>query len=329
MLPINFKSTGNTCYSCNYTCESVNSIKCNSFHSMCEICSESYLKMCLSEPEYKFPVICTCKSEFDFETVQFMLKMLNIQEKFNNLLTRKSLKQNENEVIVECPFCDYMEIRDALGINFIYCKNPICSKTSCYYCHLECKDDLIEDTEQSNSDINMHFECAQNGYIKAQIEKAIENGSIVKCPFCNTGSRKEEDSCTHMNCNKCEQNYCYVCGLACKNFSTYDENGNDANNFVVHNDAWKFEENCCPMYLNDIYEIDNRWPDSGNESELLDFFHRKRILKNLRDVFELNDINFIKELENKYKWLEKADLTIDEILNEDLELIKRKPYDDY
>ena len=175
----------------------------------------------------------------------------------------------------------------------------------------------------------VHFECALNERIKSQITEAIENGSTVNCPNCNRGGRKEEEDCTYMTCIKCNNKFCYVCGLEIKNFKDFDERYDDSENFSFHNNEWRTNDHNCPMYFNnEIHDHDDRWPESDYESVLLDFFHRKKILKNLRDFIELEGENLIKEFESKYKWLEKADLTINQILNEDLVLIKRKNYDD-
>ena len=221
-----------------------------------------------------------------------------------------------------------MEARDRCGINFIFCKNPSCNKTSCYYCHLECKVECEYFDEEMEDIIMQHFECALNGLIKSKIDEAIEAGSTVCCPYCDTGGRKDEDTCTHMTCIKCGNSYCYVCGLSCKDFEESVQTYEDSENFTTHNSAWYSNDKYCPMYLNEIYELDNTWPDSGDDNDLLDFFHRKKILKNLKELFELEDLNLIEELEKKYKWLEKANLNIDQILNEDLTLIKRGNYDD-
>jgi hypothetical protein len=306
------------CYSCESACESQNVILCMSGHSMCETCSEVYLNMCISEPDINIPMKCKCSDAYEFETIKQISILFKIEERIDNLLIKNCLlMQKDNGDIIECPFCEYMELRDLIGINFIFCKNNKCNKITCYYCHLECKED-------EENEIMKHFECASNERIKSQIDQAIENGSKVNCPYFDTSGRKNEDDCTHITCIKCDHKFCYVCGLAIQYFNNFDQNADDTYNFSNHNEEWQSNDQNCPMYFNyEIYERDNRWPKSDNESDLLDFFHRKKILKNLRDIFEKEDLDLIKELETKYKWLEKADLTIDKIMNEDLVLIKR------
>jgi hypothetical protein len=302
------------CVCCDTECDNLDGIKCKLDHWMCDTCSETYLKIVMSEPELQIPLNCQkCNGQFEYDTIDKQLKLLDIEEKFNNLLMKYSLRIEDNEIVVECPFCDYLEIRDSIGINFIFCKKPICCKVSCYYCHLEC-----------NNDEEKHFDCASHGCIKKEIDEAIENGLKVSCPVCETGGRKDEDSCTHMTCIKCSEIYCYICGLSCTQFEGADSDEDSSTNFNHHNSQWEYIDTRCPMYFNDINNCDEDWPCTGCESDLVDFFHRKKILKNLYQVFERNDIELIREMEDRFKWLEKSDISIKQVLNENLELIKRK-----
>lgn len=321
------------CYICG---SSVNDMKMAIYcdynrHVMCETCSENYLKIVMSEPTIQIPLKCMdCCEPLIYESVESFLKNTKAtidKDKFLNLMTRHALlnsKETNNEVLVECPFCCYFEIRDANNVNFIFCKNQECNKISCFYCHLECKIDncdfLIDDDNEA--EIMKHFECAFYGNLKKEIDKAIDNGLKVECPSCNTDGRKDEDSCTHMKCLNCKQIYCYFCGLAGDQCDKSDNNEDD--DLGSHNNLWEHSEYRCPMYFLDVHIVDKRWPFML-ESDALDFFHMKRVIKNLKHVIERNGVDFISEAEKKYNWLEKVNLTVEQILNEDTTLIKRNP----
>jgi hypothetical protein len=242
-------------------------IKCLQNHHMCTDCSKNYINLIFSEPLLYLPAWCpNCKTEILVNTIEMQLKEEDL-ERFQNLCLIYSINESidlQYETIVCCPFCSYTEIRQKDGINFIFCRNEKCLKRSCYFCHLECEyeDDNDHDNdnvsnETESSDAIGHFQCALNNPLKKKIEKAIEEGSKVECPKCKTAGRKDT-SCTHMTCVKCNTVYCYICGLSEDDCDKEGEDKKVKTTIYQHNINWSNNELRCPMYLNEIFEVDQR-----------------------------------------------------------------------
>ncbi len=127
-----------------------------------------------------------------------------------------------------------------------------------------------------------------------------------------------------MICVKCYSTFCYFCGLsvdACDKES-------ETQNIYGHNADWPTNEKRCPMYLTEIADVDEEWPDGDEESssvddECLNYFHKLKILALLRAVFQTNSRDEIERVERKYHCIENSNLTIEDILNKDLTLINR------
>jgi hypothetical protein len=76
------------------------------------------------------------------------------------------------------------------------------------------------------------------------------------------------------------------------------------------------------MYLIQIYELDDRWPD--DEEQCLVMFHRNRSLRLLREVYELLGEERIDQLNRHFGILDTCGFTLEEILHEDLTLIRNR-----
>ena len=94
-----------------------------------------------------------------------------------------------------------------------------------------------------------HSLCRVLRPIKAMVDKAIENGSQVKCPSCGLSGRKD-DACLHMKCPRpgCEIEFCYLCGLSvneCDKGAPNEEDG-ETDDIYLHNRDWESNPNRCP-----------------------------------------------------------------------------------
>ena len=316
-LPGEKKKSQITCISCTETVAEDNlGIKCLQNHLICQECSPDYINTLFSSPEETLPAKCPqCNVEIVGSTLEMQFDAEK-SHKFNNLMLCFVIwKQefSESEVILNCPFCSYYEIRDKCGVNFVFCLNEKCKKLSCFYCHKQCADaDEEQETEDAVEDFEEHFECAELSEIKQKLEKAIEAGTKTNCPRCGLGGRKD-DACTHMTCVKCRCVFCYFCG----------EQEDDNETIYAHNADWPTTEGRCPMYLTELSEVDERCPD--DDDLCLDFFHRIQIMKNLKKVIECNNLAEVRRVEAKYKIIKNSGFTIEKILteNENLILINR------
>lgn len=113
---------------------------------------------------------------FPEETIENQLKNDPEKlEKYYMIYLNRVWDLNNNEVICRCPFCNYLEIRNKEGINFIFCQKETCKKRSCFFCHLECEYDPAEDDESEEKlDLFKHFECAELSSYLEILEKAVE-----------------------------------------------------------------------------------------------------------------------------------------------------------
>ena len=100
-----------------------------------------------------------------------------------------------------------------------------------------------------------HFECASLGPFKVLIDDACADGASVKCPYAGCGFKARKDGeCTHIVCTKCQQRFCYGCGLALA-----ECDGNAGGLFGQHNVDWQTNPRRCPWWLHHIAQ-DGRTP---------------------------------------------------------------------
>ena len=67
------------------------------------------------------------------------------------------------------------------------------------------------------------------------------------------------------------QVWCYVCGLDCDSDECDKAPNQNMSNCYRHNVNWAAREGRCPMYLTEIHEVDDTWPEEdGAAKERLD-----------------------------------------------------------
>ena len=96
-------------------------IRCKQGHDLCQECAKMYVENILSEPESKIPPKCSfCNCELSSASVEMQMT----SEQLSVYLMYMSMKQvDDNEQIVNCPFCKYFEIWSKhCTSNFFYCK---------------------------------------------------------------------------------------------------------------------------------------------------------------------------------------------------------------
>ena len=90
-------------------------------------------------------------------------------------------------------------------------------KGSCSICHKEFKipssDFGITDQEyeelKSDKGMMTHTKCYKYKQIKEDWDNAIDQGTRRRCPSCGVGGIKD-DACTHMRCDNCQTEWCYI-----------------------------------------------------------------------------------------------------------------------
>ena len=95
-----------------------------------------------------------------------------------------------------------------------------------------------------------------------------------------------------MTCQQCQCVWCYCCGLdtasdECDKATPEEaEFGMESSPEYLHNVQWYSSELRCPMYLNQINELDPAWPGADSDTTPLEHFHRQRTLRLLRAVVD-------------------------------------------
>ena len=82
------------------------------------------------------------------------------------------------------------------------------------------------------------------------------------------------------------------------------------------------------MYMTEISQVDDRWPE--DDQECLEFFHRKRAIRLLRDfVEEITVENYKKLIEVFPQCGDGSGFTLEEIQSEDIVMVVRNPDFEY
>ena len=242
-------------------------------HSLCEACMKNYFSTILTEPETKIPPKCSmCSKPMEIPHVEHLLRR-NVKEfeLYLSYMVRKV--KGEDEMVQSCPFCQYFEVWHKEHSEMLfYCKKQECQIVSCLLCMKELtranKDTEVYEKELEEG-IDYHRDtCYKYKDIKEQWDKVLEEGQNMYCPSCKLGGRKDEN-CTHISCESCGEYWCYFCGHGVSDLGVEDL-------YEEHNEGWQNDSSRCPMYMNEINEVDDRW--SCEDQECLDMFHRKRTI---------------------------------------------------
>jgi len=293
------KNQKRSCEMCGDTLERDHTgVRCQNSHHLCDECSDTYKDSIMKEASLEvFPPKCGfCACEVDLPSFERQLTKTEL-ETFLSMMTMKELPADE--IMQTCPFCPYFctrllgeggSIAEAL---FVHCLKPECGRVSCSLCFqacVPCNDDE-EDDEAAQLGMAEHFECAEKehkwGSLRKEFEDAVESGVKFPCPGCGHGGVKD-DACTHMTCESCLTVWCYVCGLdtASDECSKAAKSGkyHGTEDEYRHNVNWHVNETRCPMYLNEIHEVDASWPKDGEEAK--GHLHRLRCLRNLKALYD-------------------------------------------
>lgn len=141
--------------------------------------------------------------------------------------------------------------------------------------------------------------------------KAVETGSIRRCPHCGLTGVKD-NACTHMTCPKCFGSWCYFCGKKEEDCAVDDGEESSLSN---HNNSWQTNPDRCPQFLENIIEVDDRWPIDSEKS--VEYFHCCLVLRNLYEVLEDIGEETLNELNDKLGIIDACGYSIEDIKNEE------------
>ncbi|CAF0828595.1 unnamed protein product [Rotaria sp. Silwood1] len=297
-------------------------IQCVQGHHFCTDCSKQIINLFFSDPQNYIPLRCVlCRVELNTNVFERQLTPEQLEFYHQHMLVLVWAKQlvGEDERLDNCPFCSFAVIRSINDTSIFHCQRSDCGKASCLICRKSCpKLRSNYATAAQQTEMMQHFICESLRTEKFLFDQAIENGQKVPCPKCGLSGMKD-DSCTHMACPTCSQIWCYFCG---KSVEKCDKTSSGKNTIYDHNHNWDTNPNRCPMYFTQIQDIDKRWAD--NEQDCLTMFHRIRTLRLLREVFEKLGKERINALNGHFHSLDACGFSLNEILQEDLTLIRRR-----
>jgi len=264
-----------------------------------------------------------CRIDIVVESFERQLNPKQLQVFLRSYLSQASNLLSANEIIISCPSCDYWEIQtNDIGLLLFFCQKQECKKASCVYCHKNIA--FTNNTDELNEkEVEWHFECPELYQSKKIWDDALLNGEKVACPHCGIGGRKD-DGCTHMICVKCKTEYCYICGLRraeCDKEKGKDEFGDNyqQDSIMPHHVNWKKNTKRCPMYLNEISQVDKRWPDCSEAC--VAFLHQLKTKALLKKAIEKIGMQIFNRLDEKYKLASNCGYDMDDIMKNDHNLI--------
>jgi len=263
-------------------------ISCPSSHVMCATARDQYMKeVVIKNLEQTFPPRCPqCGQAYGIDVTLSLVEKL--PKKTREDFEVKAIyyhtifaAMKEGDRRVKCPKCDYFEIHTKTASNdYLACKNELCKFKSCIYC--------AKDSTEN------HSLCGKLGFIKIELEEAIDNATYKRCPTCKVGGQKD-GACSHMTCLCCKTEYCYVCMKTKKeiggDFSKHFGNGKDlpkcpqwlhhVTGFGEGEDAvLRYHSNLKLMYLKNVFD------KYGEKAKQADAYYG--ILKN--NGYELSEI---------------------------------------
>jgi hypothetical protein len=218
-------------------------------------------------------------------------------ERYQSLVVFSTLLANE--IFITCPFCPFGAIYDKKDPPLLYfCQKASCKKRSCSVCFLE--------FDEKSAMVHLK-RCGKFGPLKRQIEAAIEAGTKAVCPAGCGLTGMKDDNCTRMQCSRCTSRWCYLCGQEAKACDVVSGSGWE----IGHQEDWKRNPLRCPLYLEEIKEVDIKWP--GTPKEALQVFHRERTFRLLQAEVKRIGVKNVRELIEAYPHL-LAGYPLEEIL---------------
>jgi hypothetical protein len=165
---------------------------------------------------------------------------------------------------------------------FVFCEMKTCEGGFCLICEVPLM----------RKDLAAH-ECISGGVSKlyAQVLEVLARASSRKCPHCGESGIKDLE-CTHVQCQKCDRKWCYVCQ---KPDYLWDANHNIW--------GWKGEESSrCPKYLELKYGDKN--PNGhvviGDPAKALEMFHIELQQQAIEELKNTQDPSLWKKMTETY-----------------------------
>ncbi|KAL5048160.1 hypothetical protein BDW71DRAFT_25897 [Aspergillus fruticulosus] len=144
--------------------------------------------------------ISGCQAPFDRRQLKEVLSP-SVIEKLDSLQQEDEIRKAGLEGLEDCPFCSYKAVLPPIEEDREFrCENSSCKVVSCRLCKE--KSHVPQTCEEFRKDKGLSE--------RHQVEEAMSNALIRKCPKCQLKIIKEY-GCNKMQCTKCHTLMCYVC----------------------------------------------------------------------------------------------------------------------
>ena len=279
------------CIICLNTLDSVDEL-CPNRHAYCIECLNLHFENMLISKNVS--IKCTlCKENFYDNKLKAYLNE-DVQSGILKLNIFSEFPIPENCHLMKCPQCPdkynpgmiLIDVNDS--IQFYKCENSNCLKTICLYCF------KVYNAASSN-----HADCKTNYKVLLDLQKVISHAMSIQCPKCKIREiitneditlNIKDYNCTHIKCNKCNMNFCYVCG---GHEEVVDKsNVQGSTQIYRHNRDWETMATRCPMYLKDFHTKISEWPK--DEAKATAEFYDYKLESYLKKVIDKHGIKTVK-----------------------------------
>ncbi|KAL3431231.1 hypothetical protein BDV09DRAFT_153895 [Aspergillus tetrazonus] len=141
-----------------------------------------------------------CQASFNRQQLREILGPA-VMDKLDSLQQEDEIRKAGLEGLEDCPFCSYKAVLPPVEEDREFrCENSQCKVVSCRLCKE--KSHIPQTCEEYRKDKGLSE--------RHQVEEAMSNALIRKCPKCQLKIIKEY-GCNKMQCTKCHTLMCYVC----------------------------------------------------------------------------------------------------------------------
>lgn len=106
-----------------------------------------------------------------------------------------------------------------------------------------------------------------------------------------------------------------------ENLRQNEINKDNTGSIYNHNEDWDTNKNRCPMYLTQISDVDDRWPDDGDDTEWREFFHRLLVYSEIRKFINKHGMDKYNELWEVFPSVKNHGYDLKEAMEADLAII--------
>ena len=98
-------------------------------------------------------------------------------------------------------------------------------------------------------------------------------------------------------------------------------NKDNTGSIFSHNEYWDINKNRCPIYLTMISDVDDRWPDDGDDTLWREFLHKLLVYSEIRKFIDKHGMDKYNELWEVFPCFKNHGYNLEDAMNIDLTII--------